>query len=324
MHFLTNLKSKTILTAAALLLAVSMAVGTTRAWQDYSQHKTNEAVGAGEQYGARLVEDYKPVTDWKISDGALKKEIRVKNVGDLDGAFGEVYVRIQLKEFMEIAPVTYKKTDERYAIDKTGAFYCYETKEAALAAYPEHVAVQLKDALSGTSGWFIRTKQGDDNGQYGDFVVTEYEVGAPVPVIPGSVRAQNPGASHHADPSIHSMEECAYSIHKWSGMPLPTAAYVTWGLNSKAVIFYSDWAKKPESAAKWVIDDREGSAGWVYWVQALKPGESTTDFLKTITLIAQPDGGFYYAIHTELNAVSKGDLGLWTDAPAEIVNLWQS
>ncbi|MDR3344073.1 MAG: hypothetical protein LBT21_00520 [Oscillospiraceae bacterium] len=324
MSFIKDLKGKLLLTALAMALTLSMGIGTTLAWQDYSQHKTNEALGAGEQYGARLIEDYRPINDWKTGDGAVKKEIRVKNAGDAQGLFGAVYVRIQLKEFMEIAPLSYQKTAERYAIDENGAFYCYETEEAAKAAHPDHETARLTDALSGMSGWFIRTKQGDGNGQYGDYVVIGINVGTPTPVIPGSVRAQNPAAGHNDDPSIKITEECAYPIHSWSGEPLPTAAYIAWGLNQAAVIRLSDWAKAPESAPKWVIDDREDSDAWVYWAQPLRPDETTADFLKTITLTAQPDGSFYYAIHTELNAVSKGDLGLWTDAPAELIKLWQA
>ncbi|MDR0884339.1 MAG: hypothetical protein LBN05_07035 [Oscillospiraceae bacterium] len=316
MRFWKARKGKVLLVAFALALSSVLSVGSTAAWRDYSQHKTNEALGAGEDYGARLIEDYEPIHDWTVADGPQKKEIRVKNVGDPVGTFGAVYVRLQLKEFMEIAPVTVQKTPERYVVDTNGAFVTFATQDAAQAAYPDHETRQLTDVLSGQSGWFVQTQQGDENGQYGDFVPLSVQVGAPVPVIAGSVRANNPAGSHHS--ATQDSEECLYPLHRWDGTQLATRDYISWQLDSH-VLTLTQWLQDPKPAAVWILDDRAEGDAWVYWGQALQPGETTADFLKSITLTTQPDGGFYYAIHTELDTVSRGELTRWTNAPTPLL-----
>jgi hypothetical protein len=121
--------------------------------------------------------------------------------------------------------------------------------------------------------------------------------------------------------------ECAYPVHSWHGVDLTDVRaqpagdeYIRWILGTDVVLL-SEWDGVP--GPFWIIDDRDILDPWVYWGQALQPGEETSKFMEAVELIKQPNGDFYYAIHVELQALSidelAGDAPEWTDAPAEII-----
>ncbi|MCL2748116.1 MAG: hypothetical protein FWE59_05605 [Oscillospiraceae bacterium] len=307
----TKKKAAAMLALIALLVAI---VGATYAWVDYDQHKSNEFNGRGYQYDVRLVEDFEEKDDWRVDDGPIKKEIRVSNAGSAEDGYGAVIVRLQFKEYMEIGDLTYTLTDKRYMIDDEGSFLVYATRGEAEVAWPDHNIANLTDLATDATGWFIETKAGDPDGQYGKYVVTEITVdmSAAEPVIPGSVRASDDAVNQHHS---HNNKECEYPLHLWEeDMPLPTAQYVAWILGAN-VVALSDWNGLP--GAFWVYDDEHGT-GWVYWAQMLEPGDVTFNLLEAVELIKQPDGPFYYAIHTDMQTVSQEELDEWDDMPDEL------
>ena len=317
--------------AAAIVAVVALIVtmlGGTYAYTDYKQHKSNELNGEYGKYEARLVEDFIEVPDWKVDDGAITKKISVANKGLSVEGFGDVYARIQLKEFMEIAPISYTETVKRYMIDTTGAFIYYASEAQAQLAvsangpYPGHTYALLTDAATKTTGYFIETMDHDPNGQMGKHMITGITYGAAEKVInPGADRATD--TNHHGTVTtdaygnpvlVRDSEECLYTIHAWDGSELQTRQYIEWGLNTGAIITVSEWlAAGTPPVAKWIIEDRDAS-GWVYWGMAIPPnGGSTANFMETVSLIVQPEGSFYYVIHTELEAVSYDELDKWGD-----------
>ena len=316
----------------ALLAVCATAVGGTFAWQDYKQHKSNELGGSQIKYEARLVEDFEEVFDWKAGED-IKKEIRVANVGTAAAGYGDVYVRLQLKEFMQIGGMIFVETPERYMVAKGGQTYTtpsgkiytfadghyviFDSEADAKSVFPNNNVKYLEDKVTGEKGWFIETKIGDLNGQYGKHVVIDYGFGDMVPVIPGSVFCPEDERNHHGytDPAtgkfITWSKECDYPIHYWDKAD-PTVReyikeYIQWILGDD-IIFLSDWDGTPVAA--WIIDDT-GAAnngllgdGWAYWGQALQPGQATSNILEKVTLIKQPDGNFYYVIHVDMEALS--------------------
>ena len=127
-------KNRTRRRAAVIIAMIAMAltaVGVTYAYNDFMQHKSNELSGLMLKYEARLVEEFEEDEDWTVEDGAVTKKISVANLGMAADGFGDVYVRIQLKEYMEIGSVTYTQTPVRYMIDTTGKFIVYQTQAAA-------------------------------------------------------------------------------------------------------------------------------------------------------------------------------------------------
>ena len=324
-------KRKVMLVIVAVIALVVTLFGGTFAYNDLKQHKSNELRGSTIKYEARLVEDFTEVTDWKAGDGPVGKKISVVNKGEAEQGYGDVYVRIQLKEYMEIGEIRYKETEKRYMLDSSGNFIIFETEADAIAAtaagsvYDGHACAELTDAVTGKHGWFIETQDHDVNGQMGKHVVTEFDVGEPVKVIKdGPDKATD--TNHHGtvlkdgDGNVtgfsHESEECLYKIHSWKDDPgsrLDTRDYIEWQLNTGAIITVSEWLDpnglyKGQPVAKWIVEDRDDS-GWVYWGQALlTDGDQTPNFMESVTLVNQPEGSFYYVIHTELEAVSLDEL----------------
>ena len=307
-------KKKRAAIIVAILALIATTMGGTYAYQDYQQHKSNELNGGSAKYEARLVEDFSEVDNWVVGDGPVVKKISVANLGTAP-EYGKVYVRIQLREYMEIGELAYQETAKRYMIDIDGEFIMFENESQAIAAtsavgpFAGHIYAELTDAVTGKSGYFIETKDRDPNGQMGKYVITGYAVGDPAAVIANGPQHKAASTNHHAFPS----EECDYAIHSWKqGAVLETRDYIEWQLNTGSIITLSEWldpagAYKGAPVAKWVIDDRNDE-GWVYWGSALEPDSVTELFMESVKLTRQPDGSFYYVIHTDMQAVSIDEL----------------
>jgi hypothetical protein len=70
----------------------------------------------------------------------------------------------------------------------------------------------------------------------------------------------------------------------------------------------------------WVYNDLDADDCYVYWMTPLDPGETTGLALQNVTLIKQPNGAFYYAVHVDMEAVSPDQLSLWTGVPQKIMD----
>ena len=309
----TDYQKKRVALIVAVLALIATTLGGTFAYQDYKQHKSNELSGDSIKYEARLVEDFAEVSDWKVSDGPVTKKISVVNLG-VEPDFGSIYVRIQLKEYMEIGALTHHETHERYMIDTEGEFIIFATEGEAITAtsagglYAGHAYQELTDQVTGKHGWFIETQDHDPNGQMGKHVIYDFSVGSPGAVISSGPQEKAKNTNHHSFPS----DECDYAIHSWEqGSRLETRDYIDWQLNTGAVITIAQWldpnGNNGKPVDKWVIDDTNGE-GWVYWGRALEPGGNTALFMESVKLIQQPDGSFYYVIHTDMQAVSLDEL----------------
>jgi len=342
-------KKKAAAVVAAILLLL-IAFGSTYAWKDYKQHKTNEFANSEPKYEAVLAEDFQEKENWRVSDGEVKKTISVTNTGIAENGFEAVYVRIQLKEYMEIVPMEWEETADRYMVDTGGKYIVFETEAQARASYPDAPFDELKggaykiltDAVSGVTGWFIPTKEYDENGQYGKYVVTKYELGGKVTKVTGDDidRADDDAQKNRKhDVVANGVDtvrngECDYRKYIWDSTQInsgglftntadnPTMEYIKWILGEN-VITLSEWINLYDGApvSMWIIDDTEDNNDqWIYWGEALLPGEQTSDFLRAVELIKQPGGDFYYAVHTEMQAVSIDELrGGDLDWPEDIV-----
>ena len=348
-----NIGRRKIAAVMAGILVLAITIGGTYAWHNYRQHKTNDADADAVFYKARLVENYDPTntTNWKITDPAITKEIRVKNPGaetpEDTTIYGDVYARIQLKEFMEFYPVVQEYTEHKYMTDNDGAFWAFDT-QAEAEAYADwvkttyktgtHVVEQVRifgtPASTPNSGlkWFIRSAAGDPHGIYGDFIVTEQKVDrlSGTSLVTGVANARGDQTSNH-NADIGSADgvgstntgngECDYTSHQWKDglyewQPTGTRLanenffdYVQW-IYGDSVILASEWDGQP--VEKWIMDDSATNTdGWIYWGTSIKPGLSTSNLLEQIQLVAQPDDAFYYALHVEMEAVSYRELERW-------------
>jgi len=349
-------KRRRLAAVLAGILLLAGVLGGTYAWRNYRQHKTNEADADAIFYKARLVEKYDATKarNWKITDPAVDKQISVKNPGaETSGdarVYGDVYVRIQLKEFMELYPVTQEYTPNRYMIDEDGDFYAFDSAAEAQAFVDDletkygsgpHIIEQVRMYLTpvsvsdGDLPWYIRTMQGDPNGVYGDFIVIDELVDRETnfrSLVTGVRNAKEDQETYHQDDINTSVDtgtsknngECLYTPHQWQSglfewLPTPTGIvgenffqYIHW-VYGEDVVLASQWNGQP--IKKWIVDDSASNTqGWVYWGYALAPKESTSNFMEQIQLVAQPDDAFYYAIHVDMQAVSYNELTRWDKA----------
>ena len=311
----THRKALALLAALATVLGV---LGGTWAWYDNSQHRTNIATGGGDTLlrDVALVEEYEQPEDWKAGD-TLTKKVWAKNNGD-----GAVYVRVQLKEYMDTAQVDYTYTPEYLMVHSDGSFVAADSAAALkswLAAnYPRLPVADAQiveyQAHNDTLPrfYFATDVTSINNGVYGKKMVLGFTASASnTSLVPGVSRASyNPVREEHA------AGECLYTPHLWGTAVDPFHQYVAWTLGAQ-VIKLSAWDGMP--TAKWVLDD-SGAEGWAYWGQALAAGGSTLMLMESIELIQAPEGQFYYAIHVDMDAADQFDVaGRFTGAPAKIL-----
>jgi len=330
-----KLNRRFLCAAGAVAVALAMVVGGVLAWVDNSQHKTNVLTGGNlhEKPDVVLIEDFEEPDDWRRGD-ELKKEIWVKNTGD-----GQLFVRLQLKEYMDISKITYSYTEEFLLVDTDGRFMQSAGTSAAdrtsfkagLDAmglvYEDSQIVTYRAYGDTVDRFFLATGATTNiNGKYGKRLLLDYDQAAPHSLAEGIARGFYEETVDHR---LHPTSECLYTPHLWND---PSAAlndcgqgddselydgtgwgfhdYVEWYLGAQLVKL-SDWDGQPVAA--WILDD-EDAEGWAYWGQALRPGESTAKLLESIKLVEQPDGPFYYAIHVDMQAVDWY-IDFFEDAP---------
>jgi alternate signal-mediated exported protein len=347
-----NTKVKRTLSGiCAIAVAVALLIGGTYAYRQF-EHKSNPFRN-DPNYQGRLVEDYEE-KEW-IPGTEIKKEIFVRNMGEtrqFPGTnWGDIYVRVKLKEHMDITPIDYVyypgtgTAATRFMVDKDGDFVRFPAtgtiaaqlttirnssvwanvitdpakRAAFLAGLTEANFVRLRGYYDTQDYWYVVTKANDPNGQYGAFVVMD-KVADPSKMISitGSDRAAGMDYSNGVvlqGPSDHENEECLYPVHYWdAGDPAQCA------LESHkyaewelgdSIVMASAWDGNPVN--KWILDP---VTGWATWGNALKPGEETDLLLKSVTPIRLPDGQLLYVIHADMQATDLTEMlyGDWDGA----------
>ena len=104
----SSIKRRTVGVLVSIGLILALLFTGTFAFVMPFQHRSNEFVGGGIRYDATLNEDFSPVVNWTVRDAPVVKRINVTNTGNNERDFGGVFVRIQLREFMEIYDTFYR------------------------------------------------------------------------------------------------------------------------------------------------------------------------------------------------------------------------
>jgi len=305
----------------ALLAALATAVcvlGGTWAWADSTQHRTNIATGGESSLrDVALVESYEQPENWAAGQ-VLPKKIWAKNNGA-----GEVYVRIQLREYMDVARMDYTYTPEYLMLHSDGSFVAAGSAAALKgwlsANYP---GLPVSDAQivpykayndTETRYYYATDAASIHNGVYGKKMILGFTAsGNYTSLVPGVARAPcNPARE------AHPAGECLYTPHLWSAASAdPFRQYVAWTLGAQ-IVRLSAWDGKPTD--QWILDDSDAE-GWAYWGRALSPGGSTAMLMESMELIQAPEGKFYYAVHVDMDAADKFDLAdLFAGAPAKVL-----
>ena len=294
---------KRLLTAiGAVTLAGALALTGTYAWKDFSQHKTNE-FKSNIQYDITLVEDFTEKSDWSVEDPAVNKDVWVANYGDQPA-----YVRLNFREYAEIFESAYIKDAEgnliRFAVDKLGNFI--ECGADDKGAYP--VGDTYFVVAQGSDQDVTDPDDTNQNGQIGRYMLDPAGLATPSKTYGGDHRATT------------EEEEAGYELHTFvpegneSADMQEMRKLIQWTMGTD-IKTMAEWQALPageQIGAFWVLD----SDGWAYWANPLLPGDKTTLLMDMVTLIDAPEGTFYYAVHTSMQAVSNDELNLWTDKTA--------
>ena len=352
-----NQKTKRILSGVgAVVVALALLIGGTYAYTGFD-HRSNPFRN-DPNYQGRLVEDFEE-KEWEV-DEEIKKEISVKNMGGTEQFpgrnWGDIFVRVKLKEHMDITPIDYVYYPEddqvnkvRFMTDKEGNFVRFAASgtnyflnstqltnirasdvwesviadAAVRAAFVSALGpanfIRLRGYYDNQDYWYVVTKAGDPNGQYGSFVVVDKILDVTrMQSITGSDRAAGIDYGtglHIQDPSEHDNEECLYPMHYWDETDpamceLKSHDYAEWELGP-SMIMVDDWDGQAVDA--WILNP---VTGWATWGNALKPGESTDLLLKSVTPIRFPDGQMLYVIHADMQCTDRFDMlrpDFWKD-----------
>ncbi|QIK69365.1 hypothetical protein G7062_03220 [Erysipelothrix sp. HDW6C] len=337
------------------LLAGALLVTGTLAWQDVSQHKTNKFTTTSVEHNVTLVETFEEVSNWRKGEAKVN-QISVRNGQDTDDIasyiYEDAYVRVQLKEFMEIKNKSYTYSEKRYMVDEKGNFKRFATLELAqefMATLGEEAPVDGrieevtglfdKDEEGNVKGFFyIATQQADKNGQYGKFIVMTEVLGEGDVLVEGSINQNHSSDDQHNNAIVdeetgsidYNVDEDQYTTHLWgagdnmSADGNPFTQYVKWTFGTD-VITMAEWDGQP--TAQWIVDT-DSTEGYAYWGEKLvhgtdataTPKSITNNILEKVTLIEQPYGAAEYYIHVNMDAVNLKDVSLWADAPAKFTN----
>ncbi len=354
-------KKRLAAAAAALIVLAILVSGTYAAFVKFDQ-ATGHNEGKGTLAMANLVENFENSKNWKTSDPPVTKEIRVENIGGTsqfdDDEYVSIYTRISLKEYMDITAVSYDYFIENsqtkpslFLIQRTdGLFVRFAaTLDPSVPANLTTIKndAQWANVVNGGSAsdyvqaltaadfvlaqgindtveyYYVRTKAGDPNGQYGrKLPVAGGSAGATAVTVDGTTAVDHAlindkDYGHENGSDI----ECGFTAHTWKtgGVSDAFREYISWQLGAD-VILYSDWITGGgESVNKWILDDRTTTDAWAYWGAAVLPGASTKNLLKTMKLDKQPDGNFYYAVHADMEAVDFAGLDGWATDNATVV-----
>jgi len=316
-----RLNKRLVYAICSAVIALSLIVGGVFAWVDNSQHRSNVITGGGlhDPPGVILVEDFEEPEDPRVG-ADITKEVWVRNIGE-----SFVFVRLQLKEFMEIAKVSYEYSEEFLLVDRDGRFVSSAgTSAADLAAfklaldnmglvYEDSQIVTLRAYGDSVDRFYLATNEHTNiNGKYGTRLMLDYNQDAPRSLVEGVQRGQYEVSNDHRN---NPTSECLYTPHVWHGPAINDCGhgecldgfgfhdYFEWTMGP-SLILLSEWDGHPVAA--WILDDisDEKDQGWAYWGEALRPADSTSRILESIKLIQQPAGPYYYAIHVDMQAAA--------------------
>ena len=198
-----NKDSNRIATVMAVVLSLALILAGTYAYTDFAQHSTNPFSG-GEEVSVTLNDNYTPPVEW-LSGQTINKQVSVTNT---DQSNRNVYVRLQLKEYMEsynLVPVQENGENVLFATYADGAnkgkFMTWADAVAAGYEYTEYI-------VNGVS--YARTSNDElRNGIYGKAMYIYSDLN----IYGTADKADYIHEEQHTD-------ECDYKVHMWDSTSL--------------------------------------------------------------------------------------------------------
>ena len=343
-----HMTKRTLYALLAGVIAVSLIVGGVFAWIDNAQHKSNVVTGGPDNIAQDvvLIEDFEEPEDWLEGD-ELTKKISVKNTGE-----GEIFVRVQLKEYMEVSAQHYDYAKDAQdnilylLVDSDGKFVASANTgndaadKASFKLALDNMGLEYDDSQivgrftayggDGVARFYLKTDGTTNlNGKNGKQLLVNFDQDAPEPFVTGAIKGSYENTTNN---QLHKTAECNYAVHVWDGADHCDCnkgdvdkfhKYVQWNLGDDLILM-SEWDGLPVD--KWILDDVSAAKdeGWAYWGKALQPDVETSKLMESIELIKQPDGPFYYALHVDMQAADIYQLkSNFVGMPTEIENVYR-
>jgi len=295
-------RRKKLAAITASVLAGAMLLTGTFAWSSISQRATNPA--EGETYHGGRIHDH--------FDGE-NKDVFAENFGS-----APIFVRIMLKEFMEVDGVSFSSTAVR------GDYTTWTThipvgnrvadnNNANLRRFRDYVSWQM-----GGQTAFMPTFNQERVG------VGSLETEASGEGIDYVTGGQTAAGANDGSADFWTAGQTTTGTLRYTdedGLPATEANVVHTarntlepmnGIPNNGVITMAQWnAMAPRPRGNfWVID----TDGWAYWASPLQPGQATSLLLDSIS-INEPDGSWFYAIHVIGEFASRSSLSDWENSP---------
>jgi hypothetical protein len=310
------LTAKFVAPVLALILAVAMLVGSAYAWADNKQHKTFDLTSGAKQYDVTLIEKKfeGAKDDWNVGK-QVPIDLTVKNVSSTD----PIYVRVALKEFIEIASYVEKFSDNRYMTNDVGDFYSFSDYDEASKKIKE-LGLKDDDLDLLDSLYFIKTGWDSPYGQYGKFLCTSRESTIKKLTVNGDGRDYSRRLNDGFNKPTGDVEE-----YGW-----PKSFLTSTDTNSEETVrsFVDIAVNKEDTLTLGSTYWLNGGDGYFYWTAPLNHGDATNSLTNYVNLIKKTeDDEFYYGLRADLEAASKSELQNWIvkEKPGkDLVDSWQS
>lgn len=307
--------------ALAAVLALTVLVSATYAWQSFSQSVINETAGVDDNVGARLHNDF----------NGENADIYVENYASLGGT--TTYTRVRVQEYFEYGntagTLTNNVGDSSY--DSTNPRD--EDQLTILSAHISNATPSIDDRES----WGIHLFGDSLQSEISEFVeintgsTTNANNGSKIYMptfmknmdkidadIKGSLAGSNGlryDGDSYSDYKEYTIGEKVTGIAEYSE---EAEAAITEGTNlieetheavstiEGDVISMDDWIDAGSVAGDYWVYDEDG---WIYWANGLAPQTATSLLVDSIRMVKTPDVDYHYGLHVVMQAATAEDLG---------------
>lgn len=297
---MANKKKKITTAIVAGVTAVALLLGGTFAWQSINQTALNEVDNVVNP-GGRLHDDF----------NGSNKDVYVENFADEN-----IFARIRLEEFFEITQaggtvhsiagardengnVAEYALHDFYSENATEAYWNWQTGGSTVFMptfnkNKDSLVADVNGTYNGKDG--VVTNDADDD-RYSDYI--EYYFG------------QKLSGDAIYDYDSNDADELGENLDDYESYPdnvtTVTEEHTAKNTLGATLISMDEWFDdySAEPGPYWVYD----TDGWVYWADAIEPGEATGLLLDGISLKDKMDDSWYYAINVIAQFVTADDVG---------------
>lgn len=329
------MNKKQMKTQIAALMALTLILGGTYAWQSFDQDVINESAGIDADVGARLHNDF----------NGTDADVYVENYATATGT--TIYTRVRLQEYFEygtdaglltqeLAPDQVKNpsitilrgdqpayTGSSPDIDHkdTWDIYLHQGNDSQTGTIRDYMTIAYGDinnpnqgakAYMPTFNKDFENNTPDINGALGDGGNRYDGIDSYSQYTPYTI-----GQVKEAEATYNIQSQIAADKGTATILEEHTADYT----HTSYVITMSEWIDQSYPIGPfWVYD----TDGWAYWAQGLAPQSATGLLVDEVITRRYVDTDHYYGLHVVAQSASKGDWGTPVDGSTPAQGMYES